>query len=130
MLLRAEIDINIDSIRPRLDALDNESTGSAEQMVDDAVTTVRNAIDQLQGAGSYPDNVILRQQRRVDAGQTLDQAQQQSDTLMTQTDELQTAVRNIAEDSRNSAADSISTSSWINSIITVISIALAVLISG
>ncbi|KPD23533.1 methyl-accepting chemotaxis protein [Idiomarina zobellii] len=128
-VIKSEIDINIDSIRPRLDALDNESTGSAEQMVDDAVTTVRNAIDQLQGAGSYPDNVILRQQRRVDAGQTLDQAQQQSDTLMTQTDELQTAVRNIAEDSRNSAADSISTSSWINSIITVISIALAVLIS-
>ncbi len=128
-VIKSEIDINIDSIRPRLDALDNESTGSAEQMVDDAVTTVRNAIDQLQGAGSYPDNVILRQQRRVDAGQTLDQAQQQSDTLMTQTDELQTAVRGIAEDSRNSAADSISTSSWINSIITVISIALAVLIS-
>jgi methyl-accepting chemotaxis protein len=128
-VIKSEIDINIDSIRPRLDALDNESTGSAEQMVDDAVTTVRNAIDQLQGAGSYPENVILRQQRRVDAGQTLDQAQQQSDTLMTQTDELQTAVRGIAEDSRNSAADSISTSSWINSIITVISIALAVLIS-
>lgn len=128
-VIKSEIDINIDSIRPRLEALDNESTGSAEQMVDDAVTTVRNAIDQLQGAGSYPENVILRQQRRVDAGQTLDQAQQQSDTLMTQTDELQTAVRGIAEDSRNSAADSISTSSWINSIITVISIALAVLIS-
>ncbi|MFD2632281.1 methyl-accepting chemotaxis protein [Idiomarina piscisalsi] len=128
-VIKSEIDINIDSIRPRLEALDNESTGSAEQMVDDAVTTVRNAIDQLQGAGSYPENVILRQQRRVDAGQTLEQAQQQSDTLMTQTDELQTAVRGIAEDSRNSAADSISTSSWINSIITVISIALAVLIS-
>lgn len=45
--------------------------GSAEQMVDDAVTTVRNAIDQLQGAGSYPENVILRQQRRVDAGPNL-----------------------------------------------------------
>jgi methyl-accepting chemotaxis protein len=128
-VIKSEIDINIDSIRPRLEALDNESTGSAEQMVDDAVTTVRNAIDQLQGSGSYPNNVILRQQRRVDAGQALEQAQQQSDTLMTQTDELQTAVRGIAEDSRNSAADSISTSSWINSIITVISIALAVLIS-
>ncbi|ATZ73561.1 methyl-accepting chemotaxis protein [Idiomarina sp. X4] len=128
-VIKSEIDINIDSIRPRLEALDNESTGSAEQMVDDAVTTVRNAIDKLQGPGSYPNNVILRQQRRVDAGRALEQAQQQSDTLMTQTDELQTSVRNIAEDSRNSAADSISTSSWINSIITVISIALAVLIS-
>ena len=128
-VIKSEIDINIDSIRPRLEALDNESTGSAEQMVDDAVTTVRNAIDKLQGPGSYPNNVILRQQRRVDAGRVLEQAQQQSDTLMTQTDELQTSVRNIAEDSRNSAADSISTSSWINSIITVISIALAVLIS-
>ncbi|ASG65004.1 chemotaxis protein [Idiomarina piscisalsi] len=128
-VIKSEIDINIDSIRPRLEALDNESTGSAEQMVDDAVTTVRNAIDKLQGPGSYPNNVIIRQQRRVDAGRALEQAQQQSDTLMTQTDELQTSVRNIAEDSRNSAADSISTSSWINSIITVISIALAVLIS-
>ena len=128
-VIKSEIDINIDSIRPRLEALDNESTGSAEQMVDDAVTTVRNAIDKLQGPGSYPNNVILRQQRRVDAGRALEQAQQQSDTLMTQTDELQTGVRNIAEESRNSAADSISTSSWINSIITVISIALAVLIS-
>ncbi|MTJ01846.1 methyl-accepting chemotaxis protein [Idiomarina piscisalsi] len=128
-VIKSEIDINIDSIRPRLEALDNESTGSAEQMVDDAVTTVRNAIDKLQGPGSYPNNVIIRQQRRVDAGRALEQAQQQSDTLMTQTDELQTGVRNIAEDSRNSAADSISTSSWINSIITVISIALAVLIS-
>jgi methyl-accepting chemotaxis protein len=128
-VIKSEIDINIESIRPRLEALDNESTGSAEQMVDDAVTTVRNAIDKLQGPGSYPNNVILRQQRRVDAGRALEQAQQQSDTLMTQTDELQTGVRNIAEDSRNSAADSISTSSWINSIITVISIALAVLIS-
>lgn len=128
-VIKSEIDINIDSIRPRLKALDNESNGSAAQMVDDAVKTVRTAIDNLQGQGSYPSNVILRQQRRVDAGQALEQSQQQLQSLMAQTDELQTAVRNIAESSRSSATESISTSSWINSIITIVSIGLAVLIS-
>jgi len=128
-VIRSEIDINIDSIRPRLEVLENEATGRTETMVSDAITTVRNAIDSLQGNGSYPANVIRRQQLRVDAENSLNSSQTQLNTLMTETDELQSAVRGIAEDTRVSVTDSISTSSWINSIITVVSIALAILIS-
>lgn len=128
-VIRSEIDINIDSIRPRLEVLENEATGRTETMVSDAITTVRNAIDSLQGNGSYPANVIRRQQLRVDAENSLNISQTQLNKLMTETDELQNAVRGIAEDTRVSVTDSISTSSWINSIITVVSIALAILIS-
>jgi methyl-accepting chemotaxis protein len=128
-VIRSEIDINIDSIRPRLEVLENEATGRTETMVSDAITTVRNAIDSLQGSGSYPANVIRRQQLRVDAENSLNSSQTQLNKLMTETDELQSAVRGIAEDTRVSVTDSISTSSWINSIITVVSIALAILIS-
>ncbi|WP_287817039.1 methyl-accepting chemotaxis protein [Idiomarina sp.] len=128
-VIRSEIDINIDSIRPRLEVLENEATGRTETMVSDAITTVRNAIDSLQGNGSYPANVIRRQQLRVDAENSLNSSQTQLNKLMTETDELQNAVRGIAEDTRVSVTDSISTSSWINSIITVVSIALAILIS-
>lgn len=128
-VIRSEIDINIDSIRPRLEVLENEATGRTETMVSDAITTVRNAIDSLQGNGSYPANVIRRQQLRVDAEDSLNSSKIQLDKLMTETDELQSAVRGIAEDTRVSVTDSISTSSWINSIITIVSIALAILIS-
>ena len=128
-VIRSEIDINIDSIRPRLEVLENEATGRTETMVSDAITTVRNAIDSLQGNGSYPANVIRRQQLRVDAENSLNSSQTQLNKLMTETDELQNAVRGIAEGTRVSVTDSISTSSWINSIITVVSIALAILIS-
>ncbi len=128
-IIRSEIDINIDSIRPRLEALDNEATGGTEAIVDDAIATVRDALDSLQGAGSYPDNVIRRQQLRVDSEDTLNNSEVQLNKLMTEADRLQTAVRGIADGTRVSVTDSISTSSWLNSIITIISIALAVFIS-
>lgn len=128
-IIRSEIDINIDSIRPRLEALDNEATGGTEAMVDDAIGTVRDALDSLQGAGSYPDNVIRRQQLRLDSEDSLDKSEIQLNKLMSDADSLQTAVRGIADGTRVSVTDSISTSSWLNSIITIISIALAVLIS-
>lgn len=128
-IIRSEIDINIDSIRPRLQVLDDEPTGAAGTMVDDAIATVRDALDSLQGAGSYPDNVIRRQQLRVDSEDTLNNSEVQLNKLMTEADRLQTAVRGIADGTRVSVTDSISTSSWLNSIITIISIALAVFIS-
>lgn len=128
-IIRSEIDINIDSIRPRLEALDNEATGGTETMVDDAIATVRDALDSLQGAGSYPDNVIRRQQLRVDSEDSLNKSEVQLNKLMAEADSLQTAVRGIADGTRVSVTDSISTSSWLNGIITIISIALAVFIS-
>lgn len=128
-VIRSEIDINIDSIRPRLEVLDSEPAGSAETLVDDAITTVRNALDSLQGSGSYPDNVIRRQQLRLDAEDSLNKSQTQLNTLMTESNDLQSAVQGIAEDTRVSVTDAISTSSWLNGIITIVSIALAVLIS-
>jgi len=128
-VVRSEIDININSIRPRLEALDNEATGGSAAMVDDAIATVRDALDSLQGSGSYPDNVIRRQQLRVDSKDSLDKSEIQLNKLMSETDRLQAAVRGIADNTRVSVTDSISTSSWLNSIITIISIALAVLIS-
>lgn len=128
-VIRSEIDINIDSIRPRLKVLDGEATGQSASMVNDALSTVRSALDSLQGSGSYPDNVIRRQQSRLDAEQSLKASEVQLANLMTAADKLQTAVRGIAEDTRVSVTESISTSTWINGIITLISIALAVLIS-
>lgn len=128
-VIRSEIDINIDSIQPRLQILDDEATGQSASMVNDALTTVRNALDSLQGSGSYPDNVIRRQQSRLDAAQSLNASEVQLANLMGAADKLQTAVRGIAEDTRVSVTDSISSSSWINGVITLVSIALAVLIS-
>lgn len=128
-IIRSEIDINIDSIRPRLQVLDDEPTGAAGTMVDDAIATVRDALDSLQGAGSYPDNVIRRQKLRVDSEDSLNKSEVQLNKLMGEADRLQTAVRGIADGTRVSVTDSISTSSWLNSIITIISIALAVFIS-
>ncbi|MCA1767506.1 MAG: methyl-accepting chemotaxis protein [Idiomarina sp.] len=128
-VIRSEININIDSILPRLEVLDNEPAGNAETMVDDAITTVRNALDSLQGTGSYPDNVIRRQQLRLDAEDSLNKSQTQLNKLMTESDDLQAAVRGIADDTRVSVTDAISTSSWLNGIITIVSVALAVLIS-
>ena len=124
-IIRSEIDINIDSIRPRLEALDNEATGGTEAMVDDAIGTVRDALDSLQGAGSYPDNVIRRQQLRLDSEDSLDKSEIQLNKLMAEADRLQTAVRGIADGTRVSVTASISTSSWLNSFISIISIASA-----
>lgn len=128
-VIRSEIDINIDALKPRLDDLDAIANGSSEQIVDDAISVTKDAISQLQGAGSYPDNIVSQKQTRIDEAQTLANSEQELNALLNLATELRQAVRKIADDSQTSVASSISTSSWINGIITLVSIALAVLIS-
>ena len=128
-VIRSEIDINIDALKPRLDDLDAIANGSSEQIVDDAISVTKDAISQLQGAGSYPDNIVSQKQTRIDEAQTLADSEQELNALLNLATELRQAVRKIADDSQTSVAASISTSSWINGIITLVSIALAVLIS-
>lgn len=128
-IIRSEIDINIDAMKPRLEDLDAAATGSSEQMVDDALSMTRSAIEGLQGTGSYPDNVISQKQTRVDEATTMQQSEQRLDNLLQQTEKLRQAVRGIADDTQTTVSDSIGTSSWINGIITLISIALAIFIS-
>ena len=128
-VIRSEIDINIDALKPRLDDLDAIANGSSEQIVDDAISVTKDAISQLQGAGSYPDNIVSQKQTRIDEAQTLADSEQELNALLNLATELRQAVRKIADDSQTSVASSISTSSWINGIITLVSIALAVLIS-
>ncbi|MGM0525045.1 MAG: methyl-accepting chemotaxis protein [Pseudomonadota bacterium] len=128
-VIRSEIDINIDALKPRLSTLDEAATGDAEGYVDDAISMTRDAIEQLQGSGSYPDNVVQQKQTRIDARATLNTSEQELQGLLGLTSELQKGVRNIADQTRNSVESTISSSSWINGIITLISIALAVFIS-
>ena len=128
-IIRSEIDINVDALKPRLDDLDNVATGASEQIVDDAIGMVRSAIKGLQGAGSYPDNIVAQKQTRLDEAQTLQQSEQQLEGLLALAEELRQAVRGIADETQSSVATSISSSSWINGIITLVSIALAVFIS-
>ncbi|RUO42383.1 methyl-accepting chemotaxis protein [Idiomarina aquatica] len=128
-VIRSEIDINIDALKPRLDDLDAIANGNSEQIVDDAISVTKDAISQLQGTGSYPDNIVSQKQTRIDEAQTLANSEQELNALLNLATELRKAVRKIADDSQTSVASSISTSSWINGIITLVSIALAVLIS-
>lgn len=128
-IIRSEIDINIDALKPRLDTLTNSATGDAQSLVNDAVQMTRDAISQLQGAGSYPDNVVQQKQTRLDAAQTLQQSEASLEGLLSLAENLQQGVRGIADTTRQSVESSISTSSWINGIITLVSIALAVFIS-
>jgi len=128
-VIQSEIDINIDALKPRLSTLDEIATGEAEGYVSDAINMTRNAIEQLQGSGSYPDNVVQQKQTRIDARTTLNTSEQELQGLLSLTSELQKGVRNIADETRNSVESTISSSSWINGIITLISIALAVFIS-
>lgn len=128
-IIRSEIDINIDALKPRLEELDTVATGASEQMVDDAITVTRKAIEGLQGEGSYPNNIVQQKRTRIEEAQTMQQSEQQLDALLTLAQELRQAVTSIANDTQTSVASSISTSSWINGIITLVSIALAVFIS-
>ncbi|MAF74398.1 MAG: chemotaxis protein [Idiomarinaceae bacterium] len=128
-VIQSEIGINIDSLRPRLDSLESAVTSDNEKLVNDGLTLIRGALSNLQGAGSYPDNIVARLKTRDVEQQTLAQSKQELDGLIELANELQAAVRSIADETRTNVESSISTSSWINSILTIVSIALAVVIS-
>ncbi|OIM98084.1 chemotaxis protein [Idiomarina sp. MD25a] len=128
-VIQSEIGINIDSLRPRLESLESAATADTEQLVNDGLELIRGALGNLQGAGSYPDNIVNRLKTRATEEQTLAKSKQELDGLIELANELQAAVRNIADETRTNVESSISTSSWINSILTVVSIALAVIIS-
>ena len=128
-VIRSEIGINIDSLRPRLESLESVVTSDTEQLVTDGLTLIRSALDKLQGTNSYPDNIVSRLETRAAEEQTLIESKQKLNVLITLANELQSGVRSIADETRTNVESSISTSSWINSILTVISVALAVVIS-
>lgn len=128
-VIRSEIDINIDALGPRLEQLEQIVTADVESLVSDALMMIREAVSQLQGPGSYPDNIVEQEQTRLDASDTLQQSAQQLDELLSLTSELQQGVKGIANETRSSVAGAITSSSLINIIVTLISIALAIFIS-
>lgn len=128
-IIRSEIDINIDALKPRLDTLEEAATAATASMVNDAITMTRGALKQLQGSGSYPDNVVQQKQTRIDAKATLAKSEKELEELLAHAEELRQGVRNIAANTQGNVESAISSSSWINGIITIISIALAVFIS-
>ncbi|MGM0480909.1 MAG: HAMP domain-containing methyl-accepting chemotaxis protein [Pseudomonadota bacterium] len=128
-VIRSEIDINIDALVPRMDELQQIVGSDVEGLVTDAIDMVRQTSSQLQGPGSYPNNIVDQKQTRIDAANTLQQSAQQLDGLLALTSELQQGVKTIAGETRSSVATSITSSSVINIVITLVSIALAIFIS-
>ncbi|RUO80686.1 methyl-accepting chemotaxis protein [Idiomarina tyrosinivorans] len=128
-VIHSEINIALEGIKPELAKLENQSGETAAELVADAASMTRDAISQLEGDGSYPDKVINRLKARRDAQKLLVDSESQLNVVMGLAEKLQDAVRNIAEETRQNVDSTISTGSWVNSIITLISIALAVVIS-
>lgn len=125
----SEVEIALTSMEPRLADLEASATSSTEAMVDDALMLISDAQSQLVGNGSFTDNVLERLRIRRDERALITSSEQTMTQTLNATNELQVRVRAIAEETQQEVQATISTSSWTNGLLALISIALAVIIS-
>ncbi|EKE87472.1 methyl-accepting chemotaxis protein [Idiomarina xiamenensis] len=127
-VIASEINIALEGIDTRIQELQSAASASND-MVGSAISTIGDAKASLQTSDSYPNNVIKRMETRQQARDTLSKSEEQLASVMAITNKTQDSVQAISGEASADVRSAISTSSWTNSILTIVSIALAVLIS-
>lgn len=128
-VIRSEITIALDGLAPRLPVLRSTESAEVATMVEDAIALIEEAEGQIVGSGSFTENVMTRLRTRQQAGETLAEADALMTQVMNTTNTLQRRVRDIADEAQAEVQSTISTTSWLNGVLAIISIALAIVIS-
>ena len=128
-VIRSEVTIALDGLAPRLPVLRSTDSAEVATMVEDAISLIEEAEGQIVGSGSFTENVMTRLRTRQQAGETLAEADALMTQVMNTTNTLQRRVRDIADEAQAEVQSTISTTSWLNGVLAIISIALAIVIS-
>lgn len=125
-IIQSEIEIAIQSSRERLQGIQDISNQAILEEVEEHLDAAANALQD--NPQSLVNTVINRLQARADGQALLVENNQLMERILTQMATLQNEVQQLADDVQGSAANAISRSALLNSLLTIISIALAVII--
>src|SRR5690606_20489939 len=128
-VIRSEINIALDGIQPRIVALQGSSNSDVSAMVQDAVDLIQDAESMLTADDGFINNVIERLTLRQSNTDILAQADDAMRTVIAEGDELQRLVGQVGKQTQVEVENTISSTSWTNIVLTIISIALAIAIS-
>lgn len=128
-VIRSEVNIVLEGLDDRLNTLTSNATDATNDMVTNAVSLINSARDQLEGQGSFTADVIRRLETRRDTTTLIAEANTTQASALASTNELQTRVRQVADAAQEEVQSTISTTGWVNGILALVSIALAIAIS-
>lgn len=127
-IIRSEIEVAINSLNERFETV--RSLAPSHPLMGDIAKHIRASQDALIGSSSSLVEVMLRSlQLRARSQEQINANAERMDRLLLDMDQLQNQVQSLAQSIRQDARGAISRSSWLNNILTLVSILLAVGIS-
>lgn len=124
-IIRSEIEVAVDSAEERLAEL--RTLGEGGDMLDQVAEHVEEATSSLIGNSDSLVNIVERRlDARVTSDELLTQNNESMDQILTQINELQIAVQGVSDTTQSDASTAITRSGWLNGILTVLSIVLAI----
>lgn len=125
-IIRSEIEITVQSSRERLQAMQDTQNSALLNEVSTHLDAAAGAL--VTNNGALVESVINRLEARAAATRLLAENNDLMQSVLANLAALQGQVQAMADGAQDSAANAISRSSWLNSILSVISIAFAVVI--
>lgn len=125
-IIRSEIEVAVQSSRERLQAMQDTQNSALLNEVSTHLDAAAGAL--VTNNGALVESVINRLEARAAATRLLAENNDLMQSVLANLAALQGQVQAMADGAQDSAANAISRSSWLNSILSVISIAFAVVI--
>jgi methyl-accepting chemotaxis protein len=123
-IIRSEIEVAVDSAEERLAEL--RELGEGGDMLNDVASYVDNATSSLIGSPDSLVNIVERRlNSRVESEALLAQNKTAMDAILTEINQLQESVQDVSDTTQSEASAAITRSGWLNGILTVLSILLA-----
>ena len=125
-IIRSEIEVAVQSTRQRLQAMQATQNIGALNEVSTHLDVATGAL--LEDNDALVSSVIDRLNARAAATRLLANNTELMDSILSNMSGLQRQVQALADDAQNSAANAITRSSWLNSVLTLLSVVLAIAI--
>ncbi|RAJ94955.1 HAMP domain-containing methyl-accepting chemotaxis protein [Aliidiomarina maris] len=123
-IIRSEIEVAVQSSRERLADMQQMSSRATLDEVADYLDTAAGAL--LENSDSLVAAVLSRLEARSAAERLLGENNDLMDNILSEMATLQVQVQRLADDVQGTASGAISRSAWMNSVLTILSIAFAI----
>lgn len=123
-IIRSEIEVAVQSSRERLADMQQMSSRATLDEVADYLDTAAGAL--LENSDSLVAAVLSRLEARSAAERLLGENNDLMDNILSEMATLQVQVQRLADDVRGTASGAIARSAWMNSVLTILSIAFAI----
>lgn len=123
-IIRSEIEVAVQSSRERLADMQQMSSRATLDEVADYLDTAAGAL--LENSDSLVAAVLSRLEARSAAERLLGENNDLMDNILSEMATLQVQVQRLADDVQGTASGAIARSAWMNSVLTILSIAFAI----